>query len=52
MLVSNYISSIERKVESGEDLDVDDIIFMYDEADVNDLGKLARKITEKNRQGA
>ncbi|WP_297217374.1 cyclic dehypoxanthinyl futalosine synthase [Thermoplasma sp.] len=47
MLVSNYISSIERKVESGEDLDVDDIIFMYDEADVNDLGKLARKITEK-----
>ncbi|MEM0155358.1 MAG: CofH family radical SAM protein [Thermoplasmataceae archaeon] len=40
------LNQIAEKVKNGEDLDREDIIFMYDEADLNMLGKLARSITD------
>ncbi|BAB60547.1 hypothetical protein [Thermoplasma volcanium GSS1] len=47
MIKTGELKYIEEKIERREDLDEDDIVYMYDEADVNDLGKLARSITDK-----
>ncbi|KJE48972.1 MULTISPECIES: cyclic dehypoxanthinyl futalosine synthase [Acidiplasma] len=47
MLSFNKLESIEKKVDNGEDPDINNIIYMYDEADLRDLGKMARKITDK-----
>lgn len=41
------LDHIAEKVRIGEDLDRDDIVFMYDEADLNILGKLANSIMEE-----
>ncbi len=46
MISLNKINSIEEKVNEHNELDLDDITYMYDEADLRDLGKLARKITD------
>ncbi|OWP56492.1 MAG: dehypoxanthine futalosine cyclase [Thermoplasmatales archaeon B_DKE] len=42
---SQSLDYIGNKVKKGEELDREDIIFMYDEADLNMLGKLAANIT-------
>ncbi len=41
---SQSLENIGRKVSNGEVLDQEDIIFMYDEADLNMLGKLASSL--------
>ncbi len=45
MLSYNKIYEIENKINSKEELDEDDIVYMYDEANLYDLGKIARKIS-------
>ncbi|MGC8608333.1 MAG: cyclic dehypoxanthinyl futalosine synthase [Thermoplasmata archaeon] len=46
MLESRYTDRLWEKIQKRDQLDYEDIIFMYDEAKLSDLGKLSRKITE------
>lgn len=41
------VEHIYSKVMSGQDLDEDEIVYMYDVADLSDLGKISRKITDQ-----
>ncbi|MEM0140306.1 MAG: radical SAM protein, partial [Ferroplasma sp.] len=47
MIYSNYLDSIESKINNGEMLDENDIVTLYDSASLKDIGKLSRKITDR-----
>ncbi len=44
---SDPLAEIERKSLAGEDITREEIIYMYDEADLNQLGRTARKIADR-----
>ncbi len=46
MLQSPYSEKLLEKIRKKEQMDLDDIIFMYDEADLSDLGKISRMVTD------
>ncbi|WP_337861186.1 CofH family radical SAM protein [Ferroplasma sp.] len=47
MISYSYMDSIKNKVKNGDTLDENEIVSLYDSANLKDLGKLARGITDE-----
>ena len=46
MISYSYLDSIENKIKNEEALDENEIVYLYDSANLRDLGRLARSITD------